>query len=328
MNPATEALPVATDRRCLCGVDEAGLGPVLGPLVIAGVALDGPAGTDPWDALDSVVCRSQPSDAQIQVADSKKVHQGPNGLARLERSALTFWSAWRGEVPRDLEELLTAAGVPTASLRRCPWYEGLALPLPLENPRTDLELRAHMVRRAIDRAGIALRHLAVLPIDVEEFNASLLATDNKSETHFGAYARVLADILRRAPDGAHVVADRCGGRVRYRSKLVETFPQAKVRILRETTDASTYRIAHGEAVVRVTFASRGEDRAFPTALASCLAKYVREAMLRVLNGWFGARIPTLRPTAGYFVDGHRFLADVETFLAEQALPRHLLVRAR
>ena len=35
----------------LAGVDEAGLGPILGPLVVAGVAMSGPEGKDPWQLL-------------------------------------------------------------------------------------------------------------------------------------------------------------------------------------------------------------------------------------------------------------------------------------
>src|SRR5690606_18365768 len=162
--------------------------------------------------LTSQVARTHPSDGRLHVADSKKVHQGPHALQRLERTALTFWSAFRGDVPRTLEGLLGDAGVALDGLRRCPWYEALDLPPPLANDRGDVELRAHLLRRAMDAAGIELLHLAVRPVDVEEFNASIGATDNKSDTHFAAYSGVLAELVRRTPDGAHVVADRCGGR--------------------------------------------------------------------------------------------------------------------
>lgn len=314
--------------RCLCGLDEAGLGPILGPLVVAGVALEGPEGIDPWSALGRVVSRRRPGAHQVQVADSKKVHQGPHALARLERTALTFWGAWRGGLPTELGALLDEAGVDVDALRRCPWYDRLDLPLPIANPRQDVELRVHLARRALEDSGVGLRHLALVPVDVEEFNASIRATDNKSDTHFSAYARVLADLLQQAPDGAHVVADRCGGRMHYRTRLLASFPEADVRTLSETPSISSYRIARPGGEVRVTFASEGEERAFPTALASCLAKYLREAMLRVLNGWFTERIPRLRPTAGYYVDGQRFLAEVEPFVTATGLPRERLVRER
>lgn len=316
------------DIRCLCGLDEAGLGPILGPLVVAGVALEGPAGTDPWDALDAVVARRRPGPRQVQVADSKKVHQGKHALARLERTVLAFVSAWHGSVPRTLGQFLRATGHDPSVLADCPWYEGIDVPLPLANPRDEIELRAHLLAQALDHADIRIAHIAVAPLDVAAFNASIAATDNKSETHFEAYAGVLRGLLQHAPDGAHVVADRCGGRVRYRALLRDVFRDARVDTESERASGSIYRIRRGDTAVRLTFVSRGEEHAFPTALASCFAKYTREAMMTVLNTWFAARVPELRPTAGYYVDGHRFLEDVEALVAREQLPRHRLVRCR
>jgi hypothetical protein len=50
--------------------------------------------------------------------------------------------------------------------------------------------------------------------------------------------------------------------------------------------------------------------------------------MSVLNAWFAARLPGLKPTAGYYVDGHRFLADVEEIVDREQLPRERLIRCR
>ncbi|MCC6783558.1 MAG: hypothetical protein IT457_12015 [Planctomycetes bacterium] len=314
--------------RCLAGLDEAGLGPILGPLVVAGAALAGPAGLDPWQALEPVVTRNRPRDRQIQVADSKKVNQGRLGLARLERTALAFWSTFSQRVPATARELLEQLGADTARIQRCPWYESLELRLPLALDPQDLELCTHHLDGALRDASIRVLHLAVLPIEVEEFNASIAATDNKSATHLHHYVRVLAELLRRMAPGSTVLADRCGGRAHYRHALAAAFPDATVVRLQESESISSYDVRRRDGPGRVSFATGGEERAFPTALASCLAKYVREVMVHALNDWFVARVPGLARTAGYWVDGHRFLADVAPLLERDALPRDLLVRVR
>ncbi len=323
---STESGADLNQRRALAGLDEAGLGPILGPLVVAGALLEGPAGGDPWRLLRGLVCRKRSEAGKIRVADSKKVHQGAQKLAHIERTALAFWGALAGEVPATLAELLGAARVDVLQLARCPWYGALDTPLPIDCDRDELRLLAHRLGRELDRTSIKLLRLSLRVLDVEEFNALIAATDNKAEAHFGAYTEILASLLAAVPaTGGQVVADRCGGRFHYGRALSRRWPDARIAVLLETPERSEYVVDRGGHKTKVTFAERAEDQAFPTALASCLAKYVREAMLHSLNAWFAARRPDLRPTAGYYTDGKRFLADIEGM---PGVPWERLVRCR
>jgi ribonuclease HII len=331
--PVLVSLPT---MNFLAGVDEAGLGPILGPLVVGGVAMAGPEGKDPWQVLRRHVARKKHEKGKVRVADSKKVNQGPHGFRHLEETALVFWTAQHGEPPRDLASWLEALGHDLEPLRRCPWYGALDLTLPQEADLGWIRLTGELVGRSLQKAEITLLDLAVRAVDVEEWNLLIRDTDNKSRAHFHAYSEVLVRLLSQlgaaaaGVDGGrvHLVADRCGGRMHYAHDLRKLDPTAAVDVLDEQPACSRYRLRRPDAEMLVTFAERAEDRAFPTALASCLAKYARELMVRCLNRWFCARVPGLAPTAGYYVDGHRFLADVEHELAAGDLPRHRLVRVR
>lgn len=318
----------------LAGVDEAGFGPILGPLVVAGVGMEGPPGVDPWRALSRHVARRSHKKGKVRVADSKVVNQGPHGLLRLEETALVFWVACHGEVPETLEAWLAAIGADLARLRCCPWYEDLALRLPLRADLGWVQLQAELIGRALRKAEVRLVDIALRPVDVEEWNGLIADTDNKSRAHFRAYAEVLGRLLERplaapvAGAQGRVVADRCGGRTHYAEDLRRLVRDATVETLVEAPHESSYRLCRAGGDVTVTFAERGEERSFPTALASCFAKYLRELMVEVLNRWFCARVPGLEPTAGYHVDGHRFLGDLEPFLQQNPLPRARLVRVR
>jgi ribonuclease HII len=312
----------------LAGMDEAGLGPILGPLVVAGIALAGPAGEDPWRLLRRVVCRRRHEKGKVRVADSKKVHQGKHRLEHVERTALTFWTAWQGELPATVGALLQGFGTDLDELRRCPWYRELETPLPLSCDRDELRLCAHLLGRELEKKRVVLQRVDAFVVDAAEFNRLIAEDDNKSTTHFRAYARVLGRLVEHLPDGANLVADRCGGRVHYVDLLRQLWPDATVTTEHESAATSAYRVDGGRGSVRVTFRERAEDCAFPTALASCVAKYLREVCLHQLNRWFRDRMPQVKPTAGYYGDGHRFVAEIEDLLAREGCPRDLLVRVR
>lgn len=332
--PAEQPRP--GELHLLGGIDEAGLGPVLGPLVVAGMLLEGPAGTNPWEDLASCFCKkpTHRKDKRVRVDDSKRVKTGKQGPAQLERTALTFHYAKSGELPLTLGEFLRGGlGGLAGELTRYPWYQDLdEVPLPRWNDRGSLELAAHLTLQEMEKAEVHCLAYEFHAVPVGRFNASIQRHDNKSLTLFESALPPLVSLVERGARRAteqgrdhrlHVVLDRQGGRSRYRPLLAKAFPHTSIRSLREQQGLSEYGL--GEHT-RLTFVEKGEDRSFPTAAASCLAKYVREICMEQINAWFRALRPDLRPTAGYYTDGRRFLEDLGPLLGEQ--PRALLIRNR
>src|SRR5437764_7932204 len=73
------------------GLDEAGYGPNLGPLVLSSSACHVPADAPPclWDCLAAAVRKAEhPDDGRLLIDDSKKVNEGKAGLAKLEAGVL------------------------------------------------------------------------------------------------------------------------------------------------------------------------------------------------------------------------------------------------
>jgi ribonuclease HII len=117
--------------------------------------------------------------------------------------------------------------------------------------------------------------------------------------------------------------------MRYGALLGATFPGARVTTLAEAPIRSEYVVADAAGRrAHVTFAEKSESFSFPVALASCAAKYAREACMHAFNAYFQALEPALTPTAGYVTDARRWLADAEHAIARSGLPRDAIVRAR
>ncbi|MAF67177.1 MAG: hypothetical protein CMJ84_16160 [Planctomycetes bacterium] len=324
--------------RVVAGIDEAGLGPLLGPLTLGYAALRVPAGAQTlWERLEEAVSDNPRDGAErLVVNDSKRVFsRTASGRARLETTALCFASLAHGAPPADGAALLGAgpAGLqPDAGeLERHPWYGRLPARLPMWTDAGRLELRAERLRRAALRSGVEVCACAARVVPVGELNRSWRRTGNKSSTVWYHVADILRALWEAHGDeDLSVVVDRQGGRTHYAAQLLRAFPQAEFRALAETSVCALYRLESREQrrSMLVWFCERAELRSFPTALASCAAKYAREVCMGAFNRYFEDLQPGLRPTAGYTSDGRRWIRDAVGALKLAGLPREVLIRER
>jgi hypothetical protein len=344
--------------RFLAGIDEAGLGPLLGPFALGYAGLwcaqasedgDG-AGRWPFEALARVVAEEPRLDRdKLIVTDSKKVHaRNLRGRRRLERSVLCFWSWARSQSAVGLSArdwLASPLGPGPELLAAHPWALDLPARLPLWCDDGAIEAGAAALAKEALRAGIEPGPIGVRLVPEAELNAAFDRTDNKSEAlweHTRAALGLLFEAGERGPTSAgpeggaarrwpaDFMIDRQGGRARYGPALARALQGAEVRLIAETEGCSSYGArSHGPVLdAQVVFAEGGETRSFATALASCFAKYARELAMEAFNRHFGRLAPGLTPTAGYTEDGRRWLLDAERLLPPGALDRGLLVRRR
>ena len=320
----------------LSGLDEAGYGPLLGPLVIGMTSLSSkaPIAPDaPWELLAPAVTPPTRDKKGIAVADSKKLHRPATGdLSGLEEGVLSFVTAERGETPTTFRALIDHLTVSrTDYLEEYPWYRDADLELPVSASPLTLAGKTRKLERALERAGLAVGEVRAIPLEVIEFNQALEARGTKGEVNAWGIGRFLAWLWRQSERTTQVAwSDRLGGRQRYGPMLAPLFPDTRFQVLEQERAEQAYRIEErdGERTLEIHFAKEGEDRCFPTALASMTAKYVRELHMRLFNRWWQEHLPDLKKTAGYPQDARRFLAEIEETRGELGISLHPLVRHR
>ena len=299
------------------GIDEAGYGPLLGPLTVALVGIEG--GSDP---LGKLIAEAPEFLARID--DSKIVKRGPKGWARLEICALSAASALRGRMPQTLNELL-GGSLPGAAGH--PWYDSLDLSLPRVASAEEVERAAEALRSGLERNSAALRFASCAIRCAGDFNRRVKTLGNKARVEQEMIEGLVQAALSETPHDCAIAVDRLGGRHHYADWLSRMHPFCPVEIGQEDARESRYRIRDAGRSLSYAFVVSGEAHFAEVALASCIAKYHRELLMELFNRFWQSRHPDLRATAGYVSDGRRFLEDIE---ADEARQRYgdVLVRIR
>lgn len=313
----------------LIATDEAGYGPKLGPLVIAGTAWRIGGDPDRESIRELFAPLREPcrcGDLSITVDDSKAVYQRSAGLAGLHAVVSTSLR-WCEQTEPTLHALLrSVASTDTAAIARSPWLDLVGLDrgwLPDDASESCVSQWGS--------TGLSLIGVQYRVITAQTFNQVCASGSNKADLLSEStlqLVRTLHENFLLPNEPCEVFCDRHGGRRYYAGVLQHCFRDSIVQVVSEEKQESVYRIGEPSATTTVRFTVKG-DSFTPVALSSMHAKYVRERFMEALNRYFWDRSArALKPTAGYPVDAERFLADIEPIVEEQGIDLSTLVRAR
>ncbi len=317
----------------VAGIDEAGFGPMLGPLVVSGVAFRVPDDRVDgclWKTLRSSCTRKNTKNNQrLVIADSKQLYHCREDLHQLERPVLVLLGAG-GKTPRTWRGLLDEVSPEAApQLDGYPWYSVSDFPIPAGEGVGDLPTRTNAVRSDLADNQIELAGIFCDPMPEAHFNGLVEKIGNKSLLVMGRVFRLVDRIINCCTGGqVRICVDHLGGRVRYREPLQTAFPHFALEIIEETPDRSAYRLRDKTRTCDIEFKVKGEQDSFAVALASMCSKYIRELYMRSFNDYWCGQHDGLKPTAGYYTDAQRWLEDAAPALKRLSIDRKTLVRSR
>ncbi len=354
----------------LVGIDEAGYGPILGPMVVSSTAFTIPdrhLKSDLYSLLaNAVTTKKSRLAGRVLITDSKKAYSKSAGIGHLRRTVLAALAAGASggggasspgadqsapnHHPATTAELLEAL-CPQCCLRlgEYPWYQKLA-ETPLGADPDDIHIAAAVLKNTLAANDMNVLGINACCLDVGHYNTMVSAVKNKATVLFTAVSTLIKQAFDntysspnpdtppmwhhdrggRDPDSAilQIIIDRQGGRVNYRNTLARMFPDMQIKIVRQDTAISSYELTQGQKKMRLHFAVKADSLHLPVALASMTSKYIRELLIGSLNSYFLTHCTDLKPTAGYWKDGLRFIEDIKGNLPNLKYDSEKLIRSR
>ncbi len=333
---APKAAPTGESTRGVdlhyVGIDEAGFGPMLGPLCVAATAfslrgwtVEGGA-PDLWSMLSPAVCR-QARDAKGRIAfnDSKKLKLANSSKRRhplyhIERGVLSLLPTGTAATEADLMRALGA------ELGGAAWYDDALAEasLPVACDGHALTIDRNLLATTLAAAGVSVEAVRCETRCEASYNRLCDELGGKGRLNASLVSRLMSEHLQANAEAVRIVCDRQSGRTRYQRVVEEACPGFRVEVVAEVVNASVYRVVDPWRDIQVRFEVGAEARHLPVAAASMTAKYVRELAMGRLNRYWCGRAPELKPTAGYTTDARRWLVE----LGASATPeeRRALVR--
>jgi ribonuclease HII len=316
----------------LVGIDEAGYGPLLGPLVVSSAAFEIPdelLKADMWRLLaDSVGRKRLRLGGRLLINDSKLAYNKSIGITHLQRTVLAVLKCL-GQNPRTIGELLAILCPDCLErLGGYAWYQRLDL-CRLKADEAAVAIASEVFGRNLAKHRIRPLWLKSCCLDVAHYNRMVQNVKNKSNVLFTAAMFLIQHAFEnlRGPM-LQILVDRQGGRTNYTAGLRRMFPELELQVLREDSSDSSYELRDKDKMMRLHFVVGADERFLPVALASMVCKYVRELLNEQMNNYFLSFNPALRPTAGYWKDGLRFVEDIKKHIPNLSYDRHQLIRSR
>lgn len=318
----------------LVGTDEAGYGPNLGPLVVCATVwhVESIEHTDLFARIAGI---TRPADddsdaGDLVIGDSKDLYKPGKGLSGLEQGVITCLAAVKKR-PRSWKDIWKlVAAEDSACFGELPWYRDFDDRLPVDFPTKEISARTQRFQAACDRAKCQLTQIKSRVVHPSQFNTLVEDYGNKafalSRTTFELITEIVGGLSSNEP--VLVLCDKHGGRNKYGPLLNEFFPDILATVRAEGRARSAYQLGSGKQRREIVFQTKADQSFLPAALASMVAKYLRELSMRAFNDFWTSRVKGLKPTAGYPVDAMRFKKQIRSVQRKLGIDDRILWRCR
>lgn len=259
------------NKRVL-GIDENGLGPVMGPLVVTGTLL-----------------RQSGEGWFEDISDSKSFFpaRSADNFSKMEETVISIFHLWKKEFPSSPVQILHEF----CGKQDCLSGAGICLESVSES------FTWASPEKAKRRCGAFSDWAVKNSVSIESIRSSCVCTRRINDFVGKGDTKLLLDfltycgIVRDVPDkkGLEVHAGKIGGLKFYARYLRYGLPDFRVEVIEEKEELSSYTMKEGSTGFHIGFIMDVEKKSFPAALSSISGKYVREVIMEGIRKKLGIK---------------------------------------
>ena len=268
------------------GIDENGLGPIMGPLVVTGVLAQGQEDISDWFP---------------GVEDSKTFFRSRDikSLKKMEEMAIAAFFAVYNYLPTGPMELIgKISGSPS-----CPFVIPPSFVIPAEAgihcgyekslcyknvpdsflwaEISDAEKQGNELKKWMEREKYVLKQIKCKVVCPYNFNTFIEDGNSKFFLDFVKFTEIIKDIGKNNMD---IFAGKIGGLKRYLPYLRYSFQGWEITKIEEKKELSFYHLIKNKITrFKIGFYLNVEKVSFLAALSSIIGKYVREIFMYGIN---------------------------------------------
>lgn len=245
-------------KKYLCGIDENGFGPILGPLVITGVLTE--------------------EDLKIPsyIKDSKILYKKRDDFEKIEEIAILSYFLIKKELPQSPFQILKKF-----SSFKCPFDENICeknVPLKFKNENQKEILNKHF--NFVEERD-KFKEIKVNIVCPYIFNEETKKKNSKFIVNLSNFCKIIKEMEKY--ENVKFFCGKIGGLTYYRKYLDYFFPEYEIITIKEEADFSSYKMRKKGVNFEINFYKNVEKVSPPACLSSIIGKFIREIIMESIR---------------------------------------------
>lgn len=251
-------------KKYICGIDENGFGPILGPLVVSGII------AEKGIKIPSFI------------KDSKLIYRSKKDFLKIEKIAIVLFFIFKRRFPKSPFEIFEEF-----TSFNCIFKENFCLknmPLEFKNEISDKIIDEFL---ELIKIGTELKEIKINVVCPFFLNKFLTQGNSKFILNLKNFCEIIRDFIKFK--NVEFFCGKIGSLTFYKNYLYYFFPQFQIKIYKETLNFSGYKLFDENYDFKIFFVKDVEKVSPVACLSSLIGKYIREIMMESIRKSLGIK---------------------------------------